>query len=269
MPGEAGERLLSQRLDLLSLLPALDDAGRLADHRGLLLPLGAGIGVTRRDVADLVRHDRGDLGVVVGERQEPAGHEQVARGQRKGVDDRRIEDRHLVDGLARRLARLRELFQNRIEIRFRRRRAVFAAERGGEALRLERGRRIDRQRFRRLDRNGARQRRHADALEAGAGAKRKDERQRGKRPRDSSKLPPSQPNVPHQNPWATNQSSNSSPSGSVSSIWGPNVASSRPRTRRRRPTRSCTFMPAFSRPFAPRFGNVMAKSLPRRGPKFR
>ena len=75
LAGEAGERLLFRGLDLLPLLPALDDAGRLAHHRRLLLAFGAGVGVTRGDVADLVRHDRGDLGIVVGERQKPARHE--------------------------------------------------------------------------------------------------------------------------------------------------------------------------------------------------
>ena len=51
-------------------------------------------------VRDLVREHRRDLGGVVREREEAAGHVEPAVRQREGVDHRRVEDRDLI-GLAR------------------------------------------------------------------------------------------------------------------------------------------------------------------------
>ena len=76
---------------------------------------------------DLMRHDGGDLGAVIGEREQAAGHEDVARGQREGVDDGRVEQSDAI-GLRRRLARRREPRQNAVEIALGRRRAVLAPE---------------------------------------------------------------------------------------------------------------------------------------------
>ena len=94
LAGKAGDRQLRARLGLVLGL-ALGQHLRVhlgEQGCGLLefRPLG---GVARGDVADLVGHDGGDLGGVVGEREQAAGHENVAGGQGEGVDDRRIEDR--------------------------------------------------------------------------------------------------------------------------------------------------------------------------------
>ena len=78
--------------------------------------------------------------VVVGERQQAAGHENVARRQREGVDDRRIQDGHPVD-LGRRLGGRGEARQNAVEITLGGRRAVFAAEEFDEAFALAAGQR--------------------------------------------------------------------------------------------------------------------------------
>ena len=61
---------------------------RRAEHR-LAVALGR---VARRDVADLVRQDAGQLRLVVGQGQQAAGHVDIAAGQGEGVDDGRIED---------------------------------------------------------------------------------------------------------------------------------------------------------------------------------
>ena len=43
-------------------------------------------------MAHLVRDDRGELGRIIGQRQQAARHVEIAAGQREGVDVRRIED---------------------------------------------------------------------------------------------------------------------------------------------------------------------------------
>ena len=52
--------------------------------------------MARDHVAHLVRQHRGELGLVVSQRDQAAGDVEPAVGQREGVDRRRIEDRHLV-----------------------------------------------------------------------------------------------------------------------------------------------------------------------------
>ena len=74
------------------------------EQRRRLLELGPLGGMARGDVADLMRHDGGDFGRVVGEREKAAGDENIAGGQGEGVDDRRIQHRDAV-GLARRRPR--------------------------------------------------------------------------------------------------------------------------------------------------------------------
>ena len=44
-----------------------------------------------RDVSDLMRKDAGDLRFVVGQRQQAAGHVDVAPRQGEGIDDRRVQ----------------------------------------------------------------------------------------------------------------------------------------------------------------------------------
>ena len=110
-----------------------------------LLELGPLGGVARGDMADLMRHDGGDFGRVVGEGEKAAGDEDIAGGQGEGVDDRRIEHRDAV-GLPSGVRGRRELDQDPVEISLGRRRAVDAAERVDEALALRIGRRRRRRR---------------------------------------------------------------------------------------------------------------------------
>ena len=84
------DRQLHARLDLLALAAGVASTWletRREQRRGAL-ELGALGGVMGGDMGDLVRHHGGDLGAVVGEREQAAGDENVARGQREGVDDR-------------------------------------------------------------------------------------------------------------------------------------------------------------------------------------
>ena len=67
----------------------VDDAAYQID---LLLFLFAQLGVPGDDMAHLVRDDRGQLGIVIGERDQSARHIKLAGRQRKSVDRLRIED---------------------------------------------------------------------------------------------------------------------------------------------------------------------------------
>ena len=107
LAGKAGDRQFGARLGLvLSLALGQQLRVHLGEQGRGLLELGPLGGVARGDVADLVRHDGGDFGRVVGEREQAAGDENIAGGQGEGVDDRRIEDRDPV-GLPRRPRRER------------------------------------------------------------------------------------------------------------------------------------------------------------------
>ena len=77
-----------QRADLRIAQHAVDHA---AHQRDLAHPVLAHLGVMGDHMRHLVRHHRGELGAVVGERDQPAGHVELARGQREGVDHRRVE----------------------------------------------------------------------------------------------------------------------------------------------------------------------------------
>ena len=66
-----------------------DDLGRQPLLGLQLLALQAVIG---GDVAHLVRDDRGQLGRIIGQRQQAARHVEIAARQREGVDVRRVED---------------------------------------------------------------------------------------------------------------------------------------------------------------------------------
>ena len=70
-----------------------DDA---ADQIGLLLLLLAQLGMVGDDMAHLMGDHRGELGIVVGERDQSARHIKLAGRQRKGIDRLRIEDGDLV-----------------------------------------------------------------------------------------------------------------------------------------------------------------------------
>ena len=64
-------------------------------------------GMAQGHVRDLVREHRRDLGGVVGERQQPAGHVEAAVRQREGVDHRGVEDRDLIGLVGRSVAATR------------------------------------------------------------------------------------------------------------------------------------------------------------------
>ncbi len=68
----------------------------VADDGGLPRLFLADRGVARDHVAHLVRQHRGELGLVVGERDQSARDVELAVRQREGVDRRRVEDGHLV-----------------------------------------------------------------------------------------------------------------------------------------------------------------------------
>ncbi len=94
---EVGERDLGlgerQRAEL-RIAEQID--GDAVDHRGLPRLVLADLGVARDDVRHLVRQHGGELGVVVGERDQPAGDVELAVRQREGVDRGRVQDGDLV-----------------------------------------------------------------------------------------------------------------------------------------------------------------------------
>ena len=97
----AREKLASAILDLASASApscgSLEQVGGDAvDERGLARLVLADLGVAGDDVRHLVRQHRGELGVVVGERDQAAGDVELAVRQREGVDRGRVEDGDLV-----------------------------------------------------------------------------------------------------------------------------------------------------------------------------
>ena len=95
--GEARQRKLRfgerERADFRIADDVGDDA---SDQSGLARLLFADRGVAGNDVAHFVRQHRGQLGFVVGERDQPAGDVKLAARQGEGVDRLRIEDGDLV-----------------------------------------------------------------------------------------------------------------------------------------------------------------------------
>ena len=164
---ETGDRELRARLDFV-LSFALGEQLRIdaREQRRRLFELGPLGGVARGDMADFMRHDRGDFRCVLGEGQKAAGDEDIARGQGEGVDDRRIQHGDAV-GRSRGAGGRRDLRENAVEIGLGRRRRVDAAERLDQPLsfriglfgrnRARRGRRGDvGGRGRRIDRGASR-----------------------------------------------------------------------------------------------------------------
>ena len=94
---EAGERDLGfgerQRAELRI---AEQVGGDAVDQRGLARLVLADRGVAGDHMRHLVRQHRGELGVVVGERDQAAGDVELAVRQREGVDRGRVEDGDLV-----------------------------------------------------------------------------------------------------------------------------------------------------------------------------
>ena len=75
-------------------------AQHVVDHRAADRDLARLFLAQRRMLEDHVRHlvreHRGELGVVVGDREQPARDVELAGRQREGIDRRRVEQRHLV-----------------------------------------------------------------------------------------------------------------------------------------------------------------------------
>ena len=97
----AREKLASAILDLASAsAPSCGSLSRSVatrlTTRGLPRLVLADLGVAGDHVRHLVRQHRGELGVVVGERDQAAGDVELAVRQREGVDRRRVEDGDLV-----------------------------------------------------------------------------------------------------------------------------------------------------------------------------
>ena len=106
----------------------------VVDQRRLARLFHADLGVARDHVPHLMREHRGELGLVVGERDQPAGDVEMAARQREGVDRRRVEQRHLVFllGLFRgRHQAIDHLADRRVQLRI-----VIDAAIGGEDARV-------------------------------------------------------------------------------------------------------------------------------------
>ena len=91
-------------------------------------------GMARDHVAHLMRQHRGELGLVVGERDQPARDVELAVRQREGVDRRRIEDGDLVfqiGPLGRRHQPVDGLLDRRLQAR-----VLVGAAIGGEDARM-------------------------------------------------------------------------------------------------------------------------------------
>ena len=138
LTGEACDREPLAGPHLVAFLAVLNDGGGLRDDRRLSLAFGAQRAVAKRNMGDFVGHHRRRLGRVTGEHQESAGDVKIAGRQRKGVDDRGVEDRHLVGRLAGRIADGRQFDENGVEITLCGGRFIFAAKLGDELLMLDR-----------------------------------------------------------------------------------------------------------------------------------
>ena len=92
------------------------------EQRGRLFELGPLGRMARGDMRDFMRHDGRDFRRVVGKSKQAARDENISRGQREGVDDRRIEygDAVLRSGAVRGRP---DLHQNAVEIGLGRRRS--------------------------------------------------------------------------------------------------------------------------------------------------
>ena len=85
---KTGDRELRSRLDFV-LSFALGEQLRIDVRKQCrcLFELGSLSGVAGGDMADFMRHDRGDFRRVLGESQKAAGDEDISRGQGESVDD--------------------------------------------------------------------------------------------------------------------------------------------------------------------------------------
>ena len=147
-----------------------DDVGDDAVHQGGLPRLFfADGGVAREHVPHLVGEHGGELGLVVGERDEAAGHVELPGGQGEGVDRLRIEHGDPVVQV-RPLGRGDQAIDGLLEHALQPRIVVDAAIGGEDALMLAQRRRGDLG-LRRLDRRRRQRRRRLDRR-SGGGARR-------------------------------------------------------------------------------------------------
>ena len=149
----------------------------VADDGGLLGLFLADRGVARDHVSHLVRQHRGELGLVVGERDQSARDVELAVRQREGIDRRRVEDGHLVFEV-RPFGRRHQAVDGLFDLRLQARVLVDAAI-GGENARVLALRRRLRLRLR----GGLRHRQRDLAVVGRAGAGREQQSERNAAPR--------------------------------------------------------------------------------------
>ncbi len=126
LAGKAGDRQFRARLDLLVGPSVLENLGIYTCKQcRRLLEFGPLRGMPGAHMRNLMRHDRCDLGCIVGEGEEAAGHEDVPGGKGESVDDGGIKQSHS-EGLGRSVRG--ELEQDRVQISLGPRRVVFASE---------------------------------------------------------------------------------------------------------------------------------------------
>ena len=130
---EAGEGHAPRGLRLLAFLPALNEGCGLGDDRCIALQLGALARMAGRDMGNLMRHDGGDFGRIIGQREEPARHVKIAGGQCESIDQRGVEDGDAI-GFRRRLGRQGETRQNAVQVELGGCGAELAAKQGDQSL---------------------------------------------------------------------------------------------------------------------------------------
>ena len=238
----------------------------VADDRRLPRLLFSDGGVVRDDMAHLVRQHRGELGLVVGERDQAARDVELAVRQGKGVDRRRVENGDLVfqvgtlgggdqplDGL------LDQRLQPRVLV------GAAVGRQDARVLALGGGR------PRRLGGGGVRHRqRHLLLVRRAGAAGEQQQRERG----NERARPPVRLSCycrqccRHGRCSKIPQSASSICSGAVASMIGPERCSTKPRTRIRRPSSVFGSSPAAVKARACRRKIVTVKSRVQRRPKF-
>lgn len=125
---EGGDRQFRARLDLLVGPGVFKHLGVHAREQGSrFLEFRPLRGMAGGDMRNLVRHDRGDFGRVVSQREKSAGDEYVPRREGESIDDRRIQHGDAI-GLSGPVRRRGQPVQDAAEVGLGCRRMIFAAE---------------------------------------------------------------------------------------------------------------------------------------------
>jgi len=257
----AREKLASVSFDLASagVRVAQDVRHHMRDDRRLLGLLLADGRVAGDDVAHFVRQNGSELGLVVGQRDQPARNVKLPVRQREGVDRRRVEDGDLV-GQVRPLGRGDETVDGLLDQRLHARVVVLPAIGGEDArvLAFGGGLRVGvRRRLRQ------RQRHLLVVGRAGAGGEDEAERDR----RAAQRVHPGL-RCRNRRHFRRTHSMISICSGAVTSTIGPRRYSSQPRARMRRPCSDEGSTPAAVKSPRRRRRMVRERSRVKRRPKF-